>query len=119
MKSPAILAAMAALAIAGLPTAAAANPHGCPPGLAKKNPPCVPPGQARKGSSNDDWDDEDHDGHYVDRNRIVYLDNYPLYHLPPLPRGSRYAVVNGNIVVIDEKSYRILQWIRVFTALTR
>lgn len=119
MKAPAILAALTALALATTTGAALANPHGCPPGLAKKNPPCVPPGLARKAGTGDDEDDRVHVGQVVNRETVVYLTDYPRYHLPPLPPGSRYAVVDGNIVVIDDESYRILQWIKVFTALTR
>lgn len=118
MKASAILAALAAFALVALPIAATANPQGCPPGLAKKNPPCIPPGQAKKGVTQGEWDFRDHMGEVIDRDSVIYLDDYPLYQLPPPPPGSRYAVVDGNIVVIDNESYRILQWIRVFNALT-
>lgn len=117
MKPPIILAALTALALAAQPIATFANPQGCPPGLAKKNPPCVPPGQAKKGVMTQDRSGRDLVGSTLDRDGIVYLDEYQRYQLPPLPPGSRYAVVDGNIVVIDAESYRVLQWIRLFTAL--
>jgi hypothetical protein len=48
---------------------------------------------------------------------LVCLDDFLRYDLPALPNGQRCAVVDGRIVVIDTESDRILQLIRVFTAL--
>lgn len=98
--------------------AAFADAKGCPPGLAKKNPPCVPPGQAKKGVTTDQWLNRDRTGDVVQSSDLVYLDDFARYDLPPLPYGQRYAVVDDRIVVIDPESYRILQLIRVFTALS-
>lgn len=109
--------ALLALAPATYSGAAFADSKGCPPGLAKKNPPCVPPGLAKKGVTAHDWQDRHHIGDTVDQDDFWYLDDYPRYDLPRLPYGQRYAVVDGRIVVIDADSYRILQLIRVFTAL--
>jgi hypothetical protein len=96
--------------------------YACPPGLAKKDPPCVPPGQARKrgggGGDHDHGGDNAADDVYlVDRRDIVFIDDYPQYDLPALPDGQRYALIDGEIVVIDEESYEILQIIQLFTAL--
>lgn len=94
-----------------------ADSKGCSPGLAKKNPPCVPPGQAKKGVTTDQWVNGDRTGDVIDRGDLIYLDDFVRYELPPLPDGQRYAVVDNRIVVIEAESYRILQLIRVFTAL--
>ena len=53
----------------------------------------------------------------VQSSDLVYLDDVALYDLQELPYGQRYAVVDERIVVIDPESYRILQLIRIFTAL--
>lgn len=102
-----------------LPNAAFADSKGCPPGLAKKNPPCVPPGQAKKGVTTNEWLNRDRTGDVVRPSDLIFLDDYLRYDLPQLPYGQRYAVVDDRIVVIDPESYRVLQLIRVFTALTK
>ena len=117
MKIAALLSVAAALLLSFHSDIALANPLGCPPGLAKKNPPCVPPGQAKKGVTAGQWTNRDRIGEVADRHDLAYLDDYSLYDLPQLGIGQRYAVVDGQIVVIDAESYRILQWIRYFTAL--
>lgn len=119
MKTATTLLAIAIMAFAPFVHAdtAFAQSNGCPPGLAKKNPPCVPPGQAKKGLSTGEWLNRDRIGYVVDRDDLVFLDDYILYDLPPLPYSQRYAVVDDRIVVIDPESYRILQLIRVFTAI--
>ena len=94
-----------------------ADSKGCPPGLAKKNPPCVPPGQAKRGVTGHQWQGRDQIGDVVNRDDLIFLDDYGLYDLPPLRNGQRYAVVNDQIVVIDAETFAILQLIRVFTAL--
>ena len=118
LLAPSLLAA-ALMAFSPVITtgAAFAQTKDCPPGLAKKNPPCVPPGQAKKGVTTDQWLNRDRTGDVVQSSDLVYLDDFALYGLPPLPYGQRYAVVDDRIVVIDPESYRILQLIRVFTAL--
>ncbi len=119
MKLAPSLLTLALLVFAPVMTtgAAFADTKGCPPGLAKKNPPCVPPGQAKKGVTTDQWLHRDRIGDVIDRSDLIYLDDFLRYDLPPLPYGQRYAVVDNRIVVIDPESYRILQLIRVFTAL--
>lgn len=94
-----------------------AESKGCPPGLAKKNPPCVPPGQAKKGVTAHQWQGRDQIGDIVNRDDLIFLDDFALYGLPLLRYGQRYAVVNDQIVVIDAETFAILQLIRVFTAL--
>lgn len=119
MKIAPGLLAVALMAFAPVITAGAvyADSKACPPGLAKKNPPCVPPGQAKKGVSTDQWLNRDRAGDVVQSRDLVYLDDFALYDLPALPYGQRYAVIDDRIVVIDPESYKILQLIRVFTAL--
>jgi hypothetical protein len=110
-----VVLAILALGSLAEPSAAVAQPKGCPPGLAKKNPPCVPPGQAKKGVAPNQWLNQDRRG---DRGDLIFLDDYSHYNLPRLPYDQRYAVVDNRIVVIDRESYEILQLIRVFRALT-
>lgn len=119
MKLAPGLLAVALMAFAPVITAGAAfaDSKACPPGLAKKNPPCVPPGQAKKGVTTDQWLNRDQTGDLVQSSDLVYLDEFALYDLPVLPYGQRYAVIDDRIVVIAPESYRILQLIRVFTAL--
>lgn len=119
MKFAPSLLAVALMAFAPVMTAGAAfaDAKGCPPGLAKKNPPCVPPGQAKKGVTTYQWLNRDRTGEVVNRDDLIYLDDFVRYDLPPLPYGQRYAVVDDRIVVIDSESYQILQLIRIFTAL--
>lgn len=119
MKFATSLLAVALMAFAPVITAGAAfaDSKACPPGLAKKNPPCVPPGQAKKGVTSDQWLNRDRTGDVVQRSDLVYLDDFARYDLPPLPFGQRYAVVDDRIVVIEAESYKILQLIRIFTAL--
>lgn len=120
MKMARSFVAVALVTLAPVMTAGAvlADANGCPPGLAKKDPPCVPPGQANKGVTPHQWPDRDRTGDVIDRSDLIYLDDFPRYGLPPLPDGQRYAVVDGQIVVIDPETYRILQWIRIFDALS-
>lgn len=119
MKPRARLLAVAFLAVAGMADAPPlfADTRPCPPGLAKKNPPCVPPGQAKKRVTSDEWRDRDRVGQIIDRDDLIYLDDYRRYDLRRLPADQRYAIVDGRIVVIDRDSFRILQLIRLLTAL--
>jgi hypothetical protein len=119
MKPFVSLMAVALFAFAGVASAppAAADTKACPPGLAKKSPPCVPPGQAKKGVTTDEWQNRDRVGEIVDHDDLTYLDDFLRYEMRPLPEGQRYAVIDDRIVVIDSESFRILQLIRIFTAL--
>ena len=121
MKPRMLLAALALTTLAAplVPGAAMANPNGCPPGLAKMNPPCVPPGLAKKGVTTHDVVGHDWVGRTLDGSTVVYFDEYRSYNLAPLPAGSRYALVDGNIVVINSQSYEVLQWINLVSALVK
>jgi hypothetical protein len=100
----------------------------CPPGLAKKDPPCVPPGLAKKGMTYEDWvafDDVRLDEIYLDQRR-GYLDQgilledgdlllnstqiATLYGLRTVPSGSRYALIDGQPVLLtDEDNTSLLR----------
>ena len=102
---PAVLAALMAAGSAG-----AGNGH-CPPGLAKKSPACVPPGQAKKYHAGPRIGDRVTDYPY-------HLIRYPdRYDLPPLHRGERYYVIDGQILRVDQDTYQILDFIRAAAAL--
>lgn len=101
------LLALAVLALAPFaePSTAAAQPKGCPPGLAKKG--VVPDQELHR----------DRTGTIARQGDLIFLDDYRRYDLSRLPYGQRYAVVDNRIVVIDRESYEILQLIRVFRTL--
>jgi hypothetical protein len=98
----------------------------CPPGLAKKDPPCVPPGLAKKGVTYDEWvayDDDRLDKIYLEQreeylDRDVVLDDdtlllssdqiASLYGLRPAPSGKRYALIDGQPVVLTDEDYTSL-----------
>jgi len=98
----------------------------CPPGLAKKDPPCVPPGLAKKGVSYDEWvtyDNDRLDAIYLDQrrgylDRDVVLDDdtlllssaqiASLYGLRPAPAGYRYALIDGQPVLLSHEDYTSL-----------
>lgn len=98
----------------------------CPPGLAKKDPPCVPPGLAKKGVTYDEWvayDDDQLDDIYLEQrddylDREVVLDDdtlllssdqiASLYGLRPAPSGSRYALIDGQPVLLTNEDYTSL-----------
>lgn len=93
----------------------------CPPGLAKKDPPCVPPGLAKKGVTYDEWvsyDDDRLDEIYLNQRRdyldrgMVLDDNdlllsstqiASLYGLRPAPAGRRYALIDGQPVLLTDE----------------
>lgn len=98
----------------------------CPPGLAKKDPPCVPPGLAKQGVTYDEWvayDDDQLDDIYLEQ-RDDYLDRdvvidegtlllssdqiASLYGLRPAPSGSRYALIDGQPVLLTNQDYTSL-----------
>lgn len=101
----------------------------CPPGLAKKDPPCVPPGLAKKGVTYDEWvayDDErldeiylDQRDQYLDRDIVLDGDNLllssaqiaSLYGLRPASSGKRYALIDGQPVLLTDEDYTSLLWI--------
>ena len=98
----------------------------CPPGLAKKNPPCVPPGLAKKGVTYEEWasySDEELDALLAER-REPYVEAEPLterelllltseqvadlYKLDPAPEGHRYALIDGQPVLLTTEDYTAL-----------
>ncbi len=88
----------------------------CPPGLANRSPRCVPPGQARRGETHRERNRNYRIGDRVDRDDFYYFDD--SYDLPRLPRGQRYAVIDGNIVALNTRTYEILNLIRALQAIT-
>lgn len=90
--------------------------YNCPPGLANRNPRCVPPGQVRRREADHEQNRNHRKGDRVRRDDFYYFDDYA--NLPPLPRGQRYAVVDGNIVTLDTRTYEILNLIRALQAIT-
>ncbi len=98
----------------------------CPPGLAKKDPPCVPPGLAKKGVTYDEWvayDDVRLDAIYRDQrsgyqDRDIALDDddlllnssqiASLYGLRTAPVGSRYALIDGQPVLLTDEDHTSL-----------
>lgn len=102
---------IAALTLAGTAAPALAGNGHCPPGLAKKSPSCVPPGLAKKQHRGPRIGDRVHD---YDHHLIRYPDRYDL---PPLRRGERYYVVDGQILRVNNETYEILDFIRATAAL--
>ncbi|SIN94731.1 hypothetical protein [Vannielia litorea] len=82
----------------------------CPPGLAKKSPPCVAPGQAKASAPRDDKA-RIRVGHILDGRDYTLVRSWQ-YGLEPAPRGSRYAVSDGMLVLIDEGTAEVLDLIR-------
>ncbi len=98
----------------------------CPPGLAKKDPPCVPPGLAKKGVTYDEWvayDADRLDDIYLEQREeyldpdVVLDDNdlllssdqiASLYGLRPAPSGNRYALIDGQPVLLTNEDYTSL-----------
>lgn len=109
--TPALTALLSAL----IATPALANPPGtgfCPPGLAKKNPPCVPPGQAKKGVT--EW----HQGDVVDPTQVnVWITQPYRYGLPPLGPGERYVVIGGQVLKVDDQTYKVIALYKALTDL--
>lgn len=90
----------AAVAAPALP--AKANPKGCPPGLAKKAVPCVPPGQAKK------WQV----GARIPGTLPWYeVRDYDRYDLPAPPDGSRYVLIDNDLVRVAIATGIILEFL--------
>ena len=124
------------IAFADVPEDKRLTYRNCPPGLAKMDPPCVPPGLAKKGVTYEEWvayDDKQLDAIYLDQrtefldrdvvveedaNRDVVLDDdtlllsseqiASLYDLRPAPAGKRYALIDGQPVLLTQKDYTSL-----------
>lgn len=77
----------------------------CPPGLAKKHNGCLPPGQAKKYNI----------GSHLD---------YPYRELPgdlldilgPAPRGTFYAMVDKDVLLVSEAGKKILDAVTLLSA---
>ncbi len=100
-----LLAICAAVMVAGsfaMPGAADARPPGhCPPGLAKKAVPCVPPGQVRNSWSI---------GEPLPRGtRYVVIDDYWRYGLPRPSRGTQYVRVDNDVLRIAVETARVVE----------
>lgn len=98
----------------------------CPPGLAKKDPPCVPPGLAKKGVTYEEWVtyDDDRIGELYLEQRDAYLGSdivfgddrllltsdqiASLYGLRPAPSDKRYALIDGQPVLLTNEDYMSL-----------
>jgi len=123
----------AALALAAPELNAAAVPEdelityrNCPPGLAKKDPPCVPPGLAKQGVTYEQWasySDDELDT-LLEERRQPYLEADPLterellllesnqiaqlYSLDAAPAGHRYALIDGQPVLLSNEDHTAL-----------
>ncbi len=101
----------------------------CPPGLAKRDPPCVPPGQAKKGVTTEEWtgytpeeyrrilreNDDVVAGVEVEVEEDLYLSEAEIiqaFDLEPPEDGFHYAVIDGQIVRLDDEDYLLLQQLR-------
>lgn len=105
MMPRALMLTIAAL-LAPLPTGSAwAGPTGCPPGLVKKAVPCVPPGHARK------W----HVGEALPANVAWYrIDDWDRYGLPEPRDGTRYIMVDNEVLLIAIATGIVLDDLGVF-----
>jgi hypothetical protein len=102
MRSIALVILAAALSL-GAP--ALAGPKGCPPGLAKKAVPCVPPGQAKA------W----HLGGRLPGDRVwPVLEDWQRYGLPAPTEGSRYVLVDEDILLVAIATGIILDYLGAF-----
>jgi len=132
-RDMAVILGAAALALAAPELNAAALPEdelityrNCPPGLAKKDPPCVPPGLAKQGVTYEQWasySDEELDRLLRER-RELYLEADPLterellllesnqiaqlYNLDAAPDGHRYALIDGQPVLLSNEDHTAL-----------
>lgn len=98
--------ALALLAFAlPLSAPATAGAKGCPPGLAKKAVPCVPPGHAKAWRAGDRLPG--------DRTWPV-LQDWDRYGLPAPPEGSRYVLVDEDILLVAIATGIILDVLGVF-----
>ncbi|MCR8825273.1 hypothetical protein [Pseudosulfitobacter koreensis] len=114
------------VSFAHVPDAQLLTYRNCPPGLAKKDPPCVPPGLAKRGVTYEQWvayDDDRLEALYLEQ-RDQYLDGNvalddnslllssdqiaALYGLQPAPSGSRYALIDGQPVLLNDQDYTSL-----------
>lgn len=83
----------------------------CPPGLAKKSPACVPPGQAKKHGIHLGV------GDFIDWDDVHVVTRPGRYGLSMPPDGNRYAIVDGQLVRVNEDSGKILSILRLVDAI--
>lgn len=83
----------------------------CPPGLAKKSPACVPPGQAKKHGIHHGV------GDIINWNDVHVVTRPGRYGLSMPPDGNRYAIVDGQLVRVNEDSGKILSILRLVDAI--
>lgn len=96
------LSLLVATAVAVPSAPVLAGPKGCPPGLAKKSVPCVPPGQARK------WEV----GARIPGTIPWYeVRDYDRYDLPAPPDGSRYVLIDNDLVRVAIATGIILEFL--------
>ena len=101
VRNLAISALLAAAAALAIPGGAEARPGHCPPGLAKKAVPCVPPGQVRNSWSI---------GEPLPRGtRYVVIDDYWRYGLPRPSRGTQYVRVDNDVLRIVVETARVVE----------
>lgn len=81
----------------------------CAPGLAKKVPACVPPGHAKATRPII--------GRILARDRVHLVTRPGLYGLGIPPRGSRYGVVDGQLVRLEQGTWRVQSIIRRVNAI--
>jgi len=100
--TPLLFAAAFAAAFAALAAPFAAGPQGCPPGLAKKAIPCVPPGHAKAWTM----------GERIPSTLPWYeLRDWDRYDLPEPPEGSRYVLIDNDLVRVAIATGIILEYL--------
>ena len=101
-RLPILALSLAALAAIAAPHPAQAGPQNCPPGLAKKAVPCVPPGQAKK------WQV----GNRIPGGVPWYeVRDWDRYDLPAPPDGSRYVLIDNDLVRVAIATGIILEYL--------
>ena len=91
--------------------AADAQPRHCPPGLQNKAVPCVPPGQARNA-----W----RVGEPLPRGtRYVIIEDYRRYGLPRPARGTQYVRVDNAVLRIAIETARVVESLTAIGQLLR
>jgi hypothetical protein len=98
----ALLPILALIVLAFGTTPVVANPKGCPPGLAKKAVPCVPPGHAKA------WQV----GERIPATLPWYeFRDWDRYDLPAPPDGSRYVLIDNDLVRVAIATGIILEFL--------
>ena len=91
-------------------SAGAADPRGCPPGLAKKAIPCVPPGQAKKwGIGRPSVNDY----------RDVDTRAWQRLGLPRPANGTRWVLVGDQVLRVDRSTGRVIEAMPVWGPMDR